>query len=245
MADESRLVDALLIAGSIALFFGGAFYVAYRVVTWARRQSKKAYVIGAALAPFMAFNVVDPDFRIVNEAKQLKKREEDNPGDPPDGEGESMAPQEVQETGELEHGESEAEVAMTTKSRVWHPAFARAIAIVLSLMALATSVVASMVLLSDLYGSDARQSFSAFEWASIYLMSALLLVSMFQLFRLRKISVWLFAGYVGLGILLAIGQSLLQDPSRYLDLRVMFVTVAVALAVLGYMRRLSTRGALV
>ena len=51
---------------------------------WARRQSKRAYFIGAALAPFIALgNVVDPDFRIVQEAKQLKKREEDDPGDPP------------------------------------------------------------------------------------------------------------------------------------------------------------------
>jgi hypothetical protein len=47
-------------------------------------QSKRAYFIGAALAPFIALgNVVDPDFRIVQEAKQLKKREEDDPGDPP------------------------------------------------------------------------------------------------------------------------------------------------------------------
>jgi hypothetical protein len=244
MTDEARLVDALLIAGSIALFFGGVFYVAYRVVTWARRGSKKAYVIGAALAPLM-FNVVDPDFRIVNEAKQLKKREEDNPGDPPDGEGERAAPREVQVADELEYGGLEAEVAMTTKPRVWHPVFARAIALVLSLMALATTVVASMALLSDFYGSDVRQSFSPFEWASIYLMSALLLVSMFQLFRLKKASVWLFAGYLGLGILTAIGQSLMQEPGPHLDLRVTFVTVPLALAVLAYMRRLSTQGKLV
>ena len=245
MTDESRLVDALLMAGSIALFFGGVFYVAYRVVTWARRQSKKAYVIGAALAPLMAFNVVDPDFRIVNEAKQLKKREEDNPGDPPVGEDDSVAPQEAHVSDELEHGGLEAEVAMATKSRDWHPVFARAIAFVLSLMALATTVVASMALLSDSYGSAVRQSISPFVWAAIYLMSALLLASMFQFFRLRKASVWLFAGYLGLGILIAIGQSLMQEPSPYLDFRVMFVTAPLALAVLAYMRRLSTQGKLV
>jgi hypothetical protein len=57
----------------------------YRVVLWARRGAKRAYVIGAALAPFMAAgNVSDPDFRIVHEAKQHKQREEDEPGDPPD-----------------------------------------------------------------------------------------------------------------------------------------------------------------
>ena len=54
------------------------------VVGWARRRQRRAYAIGAALAPFMALgNVVDTDFRIVHEAKQLKKREEDEPGDPP------------------------------------------------------------------------------------------------------------------------------------------------------------------
>jgi hypothetical protein len=36
------------------------------VVGWARRRQKRAYAIGAALAPFMA-NFVDPDFRVVNE----------------------------------------------------------------------------------------------------------------------------------------------------------------------------------
>ena len=59
-------------------------YALYRLVKWARRRAKGAYVLGAALAPFFGFgNVSDPDFRIVNEAKQLKKREEDDAGDPP------------------------------------------------------------------------------------------------------------------------------------------------------------------
>ena len=59
-------------------------YCLYRLVVWARTRAKGAYVLGAALAPFMGFgNVSDPDFRIVNEAKQHKKREEDDGGDPP------------------------------------------------------------------------------------------------------------------------------------------------------------------
>ena len=83
MTDDSRFVEALLAAATAALFFGAVLVGGYRVVTWARRQSKGAYVIGAALAPFIGMgNVVDPDFRIVQEAKQLKKREEDDPGDP-------------------------------------------------------------------------------------------------------------------------------------------------------------------
>jgi hypothetical protein len=67
---------------------GGAglvVYLLYRLVVWARTRAKGAYVLGAALAPFFALgNVSDPDFRIVNEAKQDRKREEDDPGDPPD-----------------------------------------------------------------------------------------------------------------------------------------------------------------
>ena len=92
MADDSRLMDALLATGTVALFFFGVCYAGYRLVVRARRQSKSAYIVAAALAPFVAMGqVVDPDFRIVQEAKQLKKREEDNPGDPPNGEGESLA----------------------------------------------------------------------------------------------------------------------------------------------------------
>ena len=56
----------------------------WRLVQWARARSKRAYIAGALFAPFMAMGtVVDPDFRIVNEAKQDKKSEEDDPGDPP------------------------------------------------------------------------------------------------------------------------------------------------------------------
>jgi hypothetical protein len=242
MTDESPLVDALLIVGTLALFFIGVFYSAYRIVKGARRRSKSSYIIGAALAPLM-WNVVDPDFRIVNEAKQLKKREEDNPGDPPDGEDETIAPQEVEVTGRQRVG-SRAEVAMATKNRVWRPVLARAIALLLSVMALATSVVASLALSTDFYGSEVRESLSPLEWASIYLMSALLLVSMFQLFRLKKVSVWLFAGYLSLGIVIALGHALMQETNPYLDLRVMFVTVPIALAVLAYMRWLNRHGKL-
>ena len=53
-------------------------YLLYRVARWARRQPTGAYVLGAALAPVIAAgSVVDPDSRIVNEAKQNKESEED------------------------------------------------------------------------------------------------------------------------------------------------------------------------
>ncbi|HEY3516319.1 MAG TPA: hypothetical protein VGL98_04670 [Gammaproteobacteria bacterium] len=84
MDASSTLIDALLAAGAVAIFFAGGIFCLYRVVIWARRRSKRAYIVGAALAPFIALGrVVDPDFRIVQEAKRLKKREEDDAGDPP------------------------------------------------------------------------------------------------------------------------------------------------------------------
>ena len=67
-------------------------YLLYRVARWARAQSKGAYVLGIALAPFGAVgNVADPDFRIVNEAQQNKKREEDDAGDPPNDDEEEQS----------------------------------------------------------------------------------------------------------------------------------------------------------
>lgn len=59
-------------------------YLLYRVARWARARTTGAYVLGAALAPIIAAgSVVDPDSRIVNEAKQSKEHEEDDAGDPP------------------------------------------------------------------------------------------------------------------------------------------------------------------
>lgn len=76
------------VAVTIGVFLLVVFAL-YRLVRWARTRAKGAYVLGAALAPFVGVgNVSDPDFRIVNEAKQLKKREEDDPGDPPSDESE-------------------------------------------------------------------------------------------------------------------------------------------------------------
>ena len=75
------------IVGDVSAAIGGLIllvYLLYKLVIWARTKAKGAYVLGAVLAPLMGFgNVSDPDFRIVNEAKQHKKREEDDGGDPP------------------------------------------------------------------------------------------------------------------------------------------------------------------
>lgn len=89
MDASPALTDSLLAAATVLIFFFVAIYCLYRVVQWARRQRKRAYVVGAVFAPFMAMGkVTDPDDRIVHEAKQLKKREEDDPGDPPETESE-------------------------------------------------------------------------------------------------------------------------------------------------------------
>ena len=91
MDASSTLTDALLAAGTIVIFFYVVVRCLHRVVVWARRRKKRAYVIGAALAPFIALgNVSDPDFRITQEAKRLKNREDDDSGDPPDTEDERI-----------------------------------------------------------------------------------------------------------------------------------------------------------
>jgi hypothetical protein len=91
MNSSSTLTEALLSAAVVAAFFYIVVRCLYRVVVWSRRQSKKAFVVGAALFPFIALgNVSDPEFRIVQEAKRLKNREDDNPGDPPDPEDEGI-----------------------------------------------------------------------------------------------------------------------------------------------------------
>ena len=83
MTLSEALINVLLLAGIVAAFI----VCGYRVVVWARRRAKGAYVVGAVLSPIIALGkVTDPDFRIVMEAKQHKKREEDEPGDPPNPE---------------------------------------------------------------------------------------------------------------------------------------------------------------
>ena len=83
MSLPSIAIDVFVAVTLVALFV----YVLYRIAVWAWKRARGAYVLGAVLAPLGAIgNVSDPDFKIVNEAKQQKKREEDNPGDPPSDE---------------------------------------------------------------------------------------------------------------------------------------------------------------
>ncbi len=77
---EDSLVASVLAAVAVLLIP----YLLYRVARWARARTTGVYVLGAALSPIIAAgSVVDPDSRVVNEAKQLKRQEEDDAGDPP------------------------------------------------------------------------------------------------------------------------------------------------------------------
>ena len=61
-----------------------------RLVVWARTRATGAYVFGALFSPFMGVgDVVDPDFKIVNETKRMKQEEEDDSGDPPSADADS------------------------------------------------------------------------------------------------------------------------------------------------------------
>ena len=80
----ASVVTSVVIAAA-AIFF--VAHLLYRLVLWARTRAKGAYVLGIALVPFgAAGNVSDPDFRIVNEAKQGSQHEEGDTGDPPNDE---------------------------------------------------------------------------------------------------------------------------------------------------------------
>jgi hypothetical protein len=94
MTLSQAVFDAVVSVGIVAVFI----FCGYRVVVWARRRAKGAYVVAALLSPIMALGkVTDPDFRIVMEAKQHKKREEDEPGDPPSLDGLGLEPDNVED----------------------------------------------------------------------------------------------------------------------------------------------------
>lgn len=78
----SILSNVLLAAAGLGLFF----LLLYRITCWARRRASGAYILGAFLIPIGGMgNVSDPDFKIVNEARQIKKQAEDDTEDPPIG----------------------------------------------------------------------------------------------------------------------------------------------------------------
>jgi hypothetical protein len=221
----------------------------YRVVLWARRRAKRAYIIGAALAPFIAMgNVSDPEFRIVNEAKQDKKREEDLPGDPPCP-ASAAALEYPPNKASLRQRRAKRRTMETIMSarKVTRPTASWAIAVFLGITAIFTSLAQSLILFADPadLAPRAREvlaTFTVFEWASLYLLHAMLLTSMFMLFRLRKSSVWLFATYSSLGVSLSVWYAMRGEP--IVPVGVTALGAAVAVLVLTYMLRLKRQGRL-
>lgn len=253
MSEPSVLTDALLAAGTVALLLCGLFYGLHRVVVWARQRRKRAYVVGAVLSPFMGLgNVVDPDFRIVHEAKRLKNREDDDPGDPPESEEESLIVQASRsaEPAAVPVARRESVVAPEPAPSTRRPALVWAIASVLGFAATSTSLALSWLLLSNsaalaLPARLARASLTVFEWSALYAMSALLLTSMILLFRLRKSSVRVFAAYLALGVLGAAWLVVTRENAPYFDIRVTLLAgLPAAVAVLAYMLRLKNRAVL-
>jgi hypothetical protein len=247
MEPSSNLTDALLAAGIVVIFFCVVIWCLYRAVVWARRRSKRAYIIGAALAPLMALGmVIDPDMRIVQEAKRLKKREEDNPGDPPESEEErivSAAREIAAQKGESIVRESETS---TIRAKTSRPALVFIISVTLGLVAAATALMLTWILLAGSAVLDpaalARDSLSALDWSLLFAASALLLTSMVMLFRLRKSSLYWFGAYLTLGALASVWYVLTPEREPYFDVRVTsFSALPVAVAVLLYMLRLKRR----
>jgi hypothetical protein len=78
---------AHLVSQVIFATVGATFLVALmgRAVRLAKRGSAGAHVLGAALLFFSMGNMRDPTDDIVQQAKQLKRRNEDGAGDPAGG----------------------------------------------------------------------------------------------------------------------------------------------------------------
>jgi len=75
----SITVNVLISAGVFALVIFGL----WRIARWARSRPTGAYVLGALIVPIGGMgNVSDPDFKMVTEARQLKRQEENDSGDP-------------------------------------------------------------------------------------------------------------------------------------------------------------------
>jgi hypothetical protein len=84
-------MDLLFITANVLAAAAGIALVVLvlcRLARWARSRPKGAYVLGALIVPLGGIgNVSDPEYKMVNEARELKKREEDDSGDPPEPSG--------------------------------------------------------------------------------------------------------------------------------------------------------------
>jgi hypothetical protein len=72
---ESGVINTVVVTAALGLIA----YMLYRLLRWARGRTKGAHVLGAVLAEVT-------QGAVVYEAKQGKKRDEGNAGDPPNEE---------------------------------------------------------------------------------------------------------------------------------------------------------------
>jgi hypothetical protein len=252
MNGSSPLIDALLTVATLAIFICGLAFVLYRAIVWARQRAKRAYVIAAALAPFMGLgNVADPDFRIVQEAKRLKSREDDDPGDPPNpDEDVVLTAATAASAAKTPRARNREASTANSAARRTRPVLVWVVAVALGLSALLAALVLSWLLLSTpsalpLEARAVRESLSALDWAPLYLMSAALLASMVMFFRLHKSSINLFLAYLAGGVLFTILLTVAAEPKPYFDLRVTIgAGLPLAIGVLVYMLRLKRRAIL-
>lgn len=80
MAD--KYVDMAVALGAI-LFIATLVWIGALAVRYAKKGTPGAQVLGAVFLLFGMGNIRDPSNEIVQQAKQLKRREEDDSGDPP------------------------------------------------------------------------------------------------------------------------------------------------------------------
>ena len=67
----------------VLLFFALLAWLGVRAIRYAKKGVPGAQVLGAVFLLFGFGNIRDPSEDTVQQAKQLKKREEDDAGDPP------------------------------------------------------------------------------------------------------------------------------------------------------------------
>ena len=72
---------AQVVFATVALAF--VVTLSVRAVRFAKRGTAGAQVLGAGFMLLSGGNIRDPDNELVEQAKQLKQRDEDDSGDPP------------------------------------------------------------------------------------------------------------------------------------------------------------------
>jgi hypothetical protein len=105
----------------------------------------------------------------------------------------------------------------------------------------------SALLMSDWFGPTGaaiRAAVSPFDVAALYGSAAMLLTAMFNLFRMRKRSVWLLISYAGIGSWVALRYAVTAGDGFEFDALASLGGVVAILMILGYTISLRARGAL-